>query len=125
MAGPMQSMEKMMPKVDEVTFWAVINVVLFLYVGILQLVYRYGPGTILSAGAVVLAVLYLLLWTWGKTNRKMAHQWMMVISGLAVLGDLVAIAVISYGFFSGTSALLDFAGIMLFRSTYKEFRGPA
>ncbi|QQG48235.1 MAG: hypothetical protein HY247_05610 [archaeon] len=118
-ASPMDSMEKMIPMVDDMTFWLVVNVVLFLYVGIFQLAYGYGPGTFLSAGAILLAVLYLVLWMWGKTNKKMARQAIMMISGLAVLGDLVVIAWLNHGGFSGTSALLDFAGIMLFRSTYK------
>ncbi len=125
MSAPMQSIEKMIPSVDDLTFWLAINVLLFLYVGIFQLAYGYGPGTILSAGAIVIAVLYLLLWMMSKTNKKMAHQWIMVFSGLAVLGDLVALALISQGYFTGTSAILDFAGIMLFRSTYKEFKTPS
>lgn len=120
--APMQSVEKMMPPVDDVTFWLVVNVFLFLYVGIFQLAYGYGPGTILSAGAIVIAVLYLLLWMMSRTNKKMAYQWILVFSGLAVLGDLVALALISQGYFTGTSALLDIAGIMLFRSTYKEMK---
>lgn len=120
--APMQSVEKMMPPVDDVTFWLVVNVFLFLYVGIFQLAYGYGPGTILSAGAIVIAVLYLLLWMMSRTNKKMAYQWILVFSGLAVLGDLVALAMISQGYFTGTSALLDIAGIMLFRSTYKEMK---
>lgn len=125
MTGPMESMEKMIPWVDDVTFWLVVNVVLFLYVGIFQLVNRYGPGTYLSAGAILLAIVYLVLWMQGKTNKKMAHQWIMLISGLAVLGDLVAVAIINGGSFSGTSAILDFVGIMLFRATYKESKHPA
>ncbi len=118
----MDSMAKTIPMVDNVTFWLAINVVLFLYVGIFQLANGYGPGTYLSAGAIILAVIYLLLWMTSRTKTKMAHQWIMMISGLAVLGDLVVIAWVSKGSFSGTSALLDFAGIMLFRSTYKESR---
>jgi hypothetical protein len=125
MSNTMDSMGKMMPMVDDITFWLVINAILYLYVGIFQLAYGYGPGTFLSAGAIILAIIYLLLWMWSKTNKKMGHQWVMFISGLAVLGDLVVIAWISHGSFSGTSALLDFAGIMLFRSTYKEYKRPA
>lgn len=124
MSGPMQSMEKMMPHFSDITFWLVVNVVLFLYVGIFQLAYGYGPGTYLSAGAIVLAVIYLLLWMMRRTNKKMADQWIMIVSGLAVLGDLIAVAIVSTGGFSGSSALLDAVGLMLFRSTYKEFRGP-
>jgi O-antigen/teichoic acid export membrane protein len=124
MSGSMDSMEKMIPSVDEITFWLLVNVVLFLYVGIFQLVNRYGPGTYLSAGAILLGIIYLLLWMISKTNKKMGHQWIMLISGLAVLGDLVVIAVVNGGSFSGTSALLDFAGIMLFRATYKESKHP-
>jgi hypothetical protein len=120
----MDSMEKMIPSVDDVTFWLVVNAVLFLYVGIFQLAYRYGPGTFLSAGAIILGIIYLLLWMQSKTKKKMAYQWVMLISGVAVLGDLVVIAVVNYGSFSGTSALLDFAGIMLFRATYKESKHP-
>jgi hypothetical protein len=124
--SPMDSMEKMVPIVDDITFWLVVNVILFLYVGIFQLYYKYGPGGYLSAGAILLAFIYLVLWMWSKSNKKMAHQVVMLISGLAVLGDLVVVATIApYGYFSGTSALLDFAGIMLFRSTYKEIKKPA
>lgn len=121
----MDSMAKMIPMVDDITFWLLLNVVLFLYVGIFQLAYGYGPGTFYSAGAIILAVIYLLLWSMAKSKKKMAHQWIMIISGLAVLGDLVVIAWISKGSFSGTSALLDFAGIMLFHLTYKESKTMA
>ncbi|MDE1852367.1 MAG: hypothetical protein KGI38_01335 [Thaumarchaeota archaeon] len=124
MSGPMQSMEKMMPHFSDITFWLVANLVLFLYVGIFQLAYGYGPGRYLSAGAIVLAVIYQLLWMMRKTNKKMADQWIMIISGLAVLGDLVAVALVATGSFSGSSALLDIVGLMLFRATYKEYRGP-
>ncbi|MBI3860235.1 MAG: hypothetical protein HY296_08430 [Thaumarchaeota archaeon] len=119
MAGPMDAMEKIWPKVDDMTFWLVVNIVLFLFVGIFQLAYGYGPGTALSAGAILLAFIYLVLWFWGKTNKKIARQLVMMISGLAVLGDIIVVAWLANGSFSGTSALLDFAGIMLYRSAYK------
>lgn len=122
--GPMASMEKMMPAFEDITFWLVVNAVLFLFVGIFQLANGYGPGTSLSAGAIVLAVIYLLLWTYRKTNKKMADQWIMVLSGLAVLGDLIVIGWINRGAFTGSSAILDVAGLMLFRATYKDYRGP-
>ena len=121
----MDSMEKMMMwMADDLTFWLVVNVVLFLYVGILQLSYPYygGPWTGLDAGAILLAVLYLLLWMWGKTNKKMSMQLIMMISGLAFLGDLVFIAWQNHGYFSATSALLDFASLMLFRASQKEMK---
>ena len=124
MSGPMQSMEKIMPAFSDITFWLVANVVLFLYVGIFQLANGYGPGTYFSAGAIVLAVIYLLLWVMRKTNKKMADQWIMIISGLAILGDLIVVGWLSLGLFSGDSALLDAVGLMLFRATYKEYRGP-
>jgi len=123
MSGPLASMDKMMPNFSEITFWLVVNVVLFLYVGIFELAKGYGPGAGYSAGAIVLAVIYLLLWMYRKTNMKMADQWLMIISGLAILGDLVVIGWNFSGSFSGGSALLDAVGLMLFHSTYKEYRG--
>jgi len=122
MAGPMSSVDKMMPRFSDTTFWLVVNVVLFLYVGIFELAKGYGPGAGYSAGAVVLAFVYLLLWMYRRTNKKMADQWMMIISGLAILGDLIVVGWLNLGFFSGDSALLDVAGLMLFHSTYKEYR---
>jgi len=125
MSGPMASIDRMMPHFSDITFWLVVNVVLFLYVGIFELAKGYGPGAGLSAGAVVLAVLYLLLWMYRKMNMKMADQLLMIISGLAILGDLIVIGWNFSGSFSGGSALLDAVGLMLFHSTYKEYRGAA
>ncbi len=122
MSGPMQSVDKIMPRFTDITFWLVVNVVIFLYVGIFQLARGYGPGAGYSAGAVVLAFIYLLLWMYRKTNKKMADQLIMIISGLAILGDLVVVGWVNYGFFSGDSALLDAVGLMLFHSSYKEYR---
>ena len=124
MSGPMQSMERMIPHFSDITFWLVANVVLFLYVGLFELAKGYGPGAGYSAGAVVLAFIYLLLWMYRKTNKKMADQWIMIISGLAILGDLVVIGWQFSGSFSGGSALLDAVGLMLFHSSYKEYRAP-
>lgn len=129
-SGPMQSVEKMMPNFNDITFWLVANVVLFLYVGIFELANGNGPtlfvsgGNYLSALAIVLAVLYLLLWMYRKTSKKMADQWIMIISGLAVLGDLVFVAWALAGVFSSDSVFLDVVGLMLFRAAYKEYRGP-
>ncbi|MDG7008476.1 MAG: hypothetical protein JRN06_09590 [Nitrososphaerota archaeon] len=122
--GAMASMEKMMPPYNDITFWLVANVILFLYVGIFELANGYGPGTFYSAGAVILAVIYLLLWMFRRTNKKMADQWIMILSGLAILGDLIVIGYLFGGSFSGGSALLDAVGLMLFRATYMEYRGP-
>lgn len=116
------SMDKLMPSFSDITFWLVANVVLFLYVGIEELANGYGPGSYYSAGAVLLAVIYLLLWMLRKTNKKMADRWIMIISGLAVLGDLIVIGYEFSGSFSGGSALLDAVGLMLFRATYIEYR---
>jgi len=124
MTGPMQSVDRMIPHFSDITFWLVANVVLFLYVGLFELAKGYGPGAGYSAGAVVLAFIYLLLWMYRKTNKKMADQWIMVISGLAILGDLVVIGWQFSGSFSGGSALLDAVGLMLFHSSYKEYRAP-
>ena len=124
MSGPMQSMDRMIPHFSDITFWLVANVVLFLYVGLFELAKGYGPGAGYSAGAVVLAFIYLLLWMYRKTNKKMADQWIMIISGLAILGDLVVIGWQFSGSFSGGSALLDAVGLMLFHSSYKEYRAP-
>ena len=123
--GPMAAMDRMMPVFSDITFWLFVNVILFLYIGIFELANGYGPGAGYSAGAIIVAVIYLLLWMYRKTSKKMADQWLMIISGLAVLGDLIVIGWLFAGSFSGGSALLDFAGIMLFRSTYKEYRSPA
>ena len=123
--GPMAAMDRMMPVFSDITFWLFVNVILFLYIGIFELANGYGPGAGYSAGAIIVAVIYLLLWMYRKTSKKMADQWLMIISGLAVLGDLIVIGWLFSGSFSGGSALLDFAGIMLFRSTYKEYRSPA
>jgi hypothetical protein len=116
----------MMPHFSDITFWLAVNFVLFLYVGIFELAKGYGPGAGYSAGAIILAVIYLLLWMYRKTNKKMADQLIMIISGLAILGDLIVVAISSSfapGSFSGDSALLDIVGLMLFHSTYKEYRG--
>lgn len=125
MSNPLQSMEKMMPPFSDITFWLAANVILFLYVGIFQLAKNYGPGTGYSAGAILIAVIYLLLWMYRKTNKKMADQWLMIISGLAILGDLIVLGWTFAGVITGQSALLDAAGLMLFRATYKEYRSPA
>jgi hypothetical protein len=128
-AGASSSMERMMPPFSDITFWLVANVVLFLYVGIFQLANGNGPslyvsgGRFLSAGAIILAVIYLLLWMLRRTNKKMADIWIMIISGLAVLGDLVFIGWALAGQFTGGSVLLDIIGLMLFRATYVEYRG--
>jgi hypothetical protein len=124
-------MEKMIPSFNEISFWLIVNIVFFLYIGLFQLVNGNGPilyiagGSYLSAGAVVLGILYLLLWMLRRTNKKVADPWIMILSGLAVLGDLVFIAGPSFGTFSGDSAILDVVGLLLFRSTYKEYRSPA
>ncbi|MDG6901126.1 MAG: hypothetical protein JRM80_04115 [Nitrososphaerota archaeon] len=124
MSAVTASMDKLMPSFSDITFWLVANVVLLLYVGIEELANGYGPGSYYSAGAVLLAVIYLLLWMLRKTNKKMADQWIMIISGLAVLGDLIVIGYEFSGSFSGGSALLDAVGLMLFRATYIEYRSP-
>jgi len=121
----MASIDKMLPSFDDVTFWLLVNVILFLYVGIEELVHGYGPGSLLSAGAVVIAVIYLMLFLWGRTDRRMANRWTMIISGLAFLGDLIFIANNWLGAFTGSSALLDIAGLMLFYASYKALKGPA
>jgi len=122
---------KLFPPFDEVSFWLVVNVVFFIYIGLFQLVNGNGPilyvvgGSYLSGGGVVLGIIYLLLWMWRKSNRKMADRWAMVLSGLAVLGDLVFVAGPSFGSFSGDSAILDVVGLLLFRAVYQELRGQA
>ena len=131
LSGPMRAMEKMMPPFNEISFWLIVNVLFYLYIGIFQLTNGNGPilymagGSYLSAGAVVLGILYLLLWMWRKTHRRTADRWIMMLSGLAVLGDLVFVAGPSFGSFSGDSAILDVVGLLLFRATYQEYRGPS
>ena len=128
----MATVERMMPPFNDISFWLVVNIVLYIYIGIFQLVNGNGPilyvvgGSYLSAGAVVLGIVYLLLWMYRKTNKKMADRWLMFLSGLAVLGDLVFLAVSpASGSFSGDSVILDVAGLLLFRATYQEYRGTA
>jgi hypothetical protein len=126
-------MEKMIPPFNEISFWLIVNALLFIYVGIFQLVNGNGPilyvayGNYLSAGAVVLGIIYLLLWMWRKANKNMADRWIMILSGLAFLGDLIFVAgpSLSLGSFSGDSVILDVVGLLLFRSTYKDYRSPA
>ncbi len=121
--GPLDSVEKMIPAVDEVTFWLLVNIVMFLYVGLEELVHGYGPGSLLSAGAVVMAVIYIMLWLMGKTNRRMANQLILVLSGLAVLGDLIYIAWKWNGAFTPDSVFLDLVGLLLFRAAHKALKG--
>ena len=131
MSGPIQAVEKMIPPFNDITFWLITNVVLYIYVGIFQLIYGTGPasfitdGSFLSAGAVLLGILYLLLWMWRKTNKKRVDRWIMLLSGLAVLGDLVFAAWAAFGSLSGDSVILDVAGLLLFRAAYQEYRGSA
>lgn len=131
MSGPMQAMDKVMPPFNDISFWLVVNVILSLYVGLFELVNGSGPvlfvpwGSYLSAGAVVLGIIYLLLWMFRKTNKKMADRWIMILSGLAVLGDLIFNAWAAGGSLSGDSALLDVVGLLLFRAAYQEHRGSA
>jgi hypothetical protein len=127
----METMEKMMPTFNEISFWLVVNAVFFIYIGIFQLVNGNGPilfiagGSYLSAGAVVLGIIYLLLWMWRRTNKKMADRWVMMLSGLAVLGDLIFVAGPAFGTFTGDSAILDVLGLLLFRATYHDYRSQA
>jgi hypothetical protein len=129
--GRIEGVVKLFPPFDEVSFWLVVNVIFFIYIGLFQLVNGNGPilyvvgGSYLSGGGVVLGIIYLLLWMWRKSNRKMADRWAMVLSGLAVLGDLVFVAGPSFGSFSGDSAILDVVGLLLFRAVYQELRGQA
>ena len=102
----------------------------FLYVGIFELANGNGPqlvvsgGVYLSAMAIILAVIYLLLWMMRKSDMKMADQWLMILSGLAVLGDIVFIGWANAGIFTPDSVFLGFVGLMLFRAAYREYRGP-
>ena len=128
----MATVEKMIPPFNDISFWLVVNAVLFIYVGIFQLTNGTGPvtfvigGSYLSAGAVVLGIIYLLLWMWRRTNKKMAERWAMFLSGLAVLGDLIFLAVSpAGGSFTPDSVILDVVGLLLFRSAYREYRSPA
>ncbi len=116
----MQTMDRMTPLFSDIKFWLAVNVVVFFYVGIFEPAKGYGPGTFYSAGAVLLAFLCLLLWMYRRMNRKMADQWLMIVSGLAILGDLIVIGWSFSGSFSGGSALLDAVGLMLFLPTYQE-----
>jgi hypothetical protein len=124
-------MDKIMPPFNDISFWLVVNVVISLYIGLLELVNGSGPvlfvpwGSYLSAGAVVLGIIYLLLWMFRKTNKKTADRWIMTLSGLAVLGDLIFNAWAAGGSLSGDSVLFDVVGLLLFRAAYQEYRGSA
>jgi hypothetical protein len=48
----------------------------------------------------------------------------MIVSGLAILGDLVVVGWKNAGSFTTGSVILDVVGLMLFRATYREYRGP-
>jgi hypothetical protein len=126
----MGRVERMIPPFNEVSFWLVINAFLFIYIGWFQLVNGTGPilymvgGQYLSGGAVVLGIIYLLMWMWRKSHRAMADHLVMILSGLAVLGDLIFLAGPSFGSFSGDSAVLDVVGLLLLRSTYQAYRSP-
>ena len=126
----MKTMERVLPPFSEVSFWLIVNSLLFIYIGLFQLVNGNGPilymagGSYLSGGAVVLGIIYLLLWMWRRTNRKMADRWVMILSGLAVLGDLIFVAGPSFGSFSGDSAILDIVGLLLFQAAYRNQSPP-
>jgi len=81
-------------------------------------------GQYLSGGAIVLGIIYLLTWMWRKSHRTKADRLIMMLSGLAVLGDLIFLAGPSFGSFSGDSAILDVVGLLLLRSTYQQYRSP-
>ena len=125
MSSPLDSIEKSVPMVDEVTFWLFVNVLMFLYVGLEELAHGYGPGSLLSAGAVVMAFLYMVVWFMGKTNRRMANQLVLVLSALAVLGDLIYIGFKWNGAFTPDSVFLDLVGLLLFRAAHKALKGKA
>ena len=131
LSSSVEKVERMLPPFNEISFWLLVNAVLFIYIGWFQLVNGTGPilymvgGQYLSGGAIILGIIYLLMWMWRKTHIRMADRWIMVLSGLAVLGDLIFIAGPSFGSFSGDSAILDAVGLLLFRSTYQEYRSPA
>jgi hypothetical protein len=86
-------MEKIIPPFNEVVLWLVVNVIFFLYIGIFQVVNGNGPihyvawGSYLSAGAVVLGVIYLLLFMWRKSAlvRTLHNCWSAV---LLIIPDL-------------------------------------
>ncbi|MDA4125536.1 MAG: hypothetical protein OK438_08865 [Thaumarchaeota archaeon] len=69
-SSPMDSMAKWIPLADDVTFWLAVNIVLFLCVGIFQLANGYGPGTFYSAGAIILAVIYLFSGCGARRTRR-------------------------------------------------------
>jgi hypothetical protein len=127
----MGRVERMIPPFNEVSFWLIVNAFLFVYVGWFQLVNGTGPilymvgGQYLSGGAIVLGIIYLLTWMWRKSHRAKADRLIMMLSGLAVLGDLIFLAGPSFGSFSGDSAILDVVGLLLLRSTYQQYRSPS
>ena len=116
----MLTMKRIFVSLSDFDLWIFVNMVLFLYVGIFQLIHGYGPGGIFSAGAVLLAIIYFLLWTLRRTDRKLADQTVMLISGLAIIGDLAVAGWLTEGSLSGESALLDVASLLLFSSAYHE-----
>ena len=131
LSSGIERVERVLPPFNEISFWLIVNAALFIYVGWFQLVNGTGPilymvgGQYLSGGAVVLGIIYLLLWMWRRSQKTMADRLIMLLSGLAVLGDLVFLAGPSFGSFTGDSVILDVVGLLLFRSTYQEYRSPA
>lgn len=107
------------PSVEEFGFWLIVNAILFVYVGVQELSLHYGPGTILSTGAILLGILYGILFLVSKSEDKLAREAAMALSFFAILGDFAAVIPLT-----GTSVLLDLAGFLLFYSAYKGIHHP-
>ena len=131
LSSSIERVQRRIPPFDEISFWLIVNTVLFIYVGWFELVNGTGPilymagGQYLSGGAVILGIVYLLMWMWRKSHRTTADFLIMMLSGLAVLGDLIFLAWPLFGSFTGDSAILDVVGLLLLRSAYQEYRSPA
>lgn len=82
---------KKIPIFDDVVFWILVNVFVLAYVGAWQLIFHSGPSLILSALAVVTAMLYILLARRMFIKRELwTTEASLVLPVLILLGDLIA-----------------------------------
>ena len=70
LSSSVEKVERMLPPFNEISFWLLVTADLFIYLGGIQLVNGTGPilymvgRQYLSGGAVILGIVYLLMWMW-------------------------------------------------------------